>query len=238
MRRLSPSTIILVLFSLGTAALTAGVCGSSTPQGTTTPAAAVSGPDATAAAYLDAVNRRLAANNEPTIPPGSDLSHGVPYDHTAVARIEATIAALPKLPPEGLTCGPMAERHGIITTNYGPIRDHCGLFGTKWIVTTSGGADSTVPGVLAVYACAADDAACLAGKEPSTPGKWQIFPSLTGHAVDISPGGATIAPELKSRRLLYIQPGGYCFDLDTLEYVNRASLVSSPQPRLPQVPSQ
>ena len=177
---------------------------------------------------LDAINLRLAAHGEPTLPPGTDVSHGYPYDKTAEAIVDATDEARPTYPPGPLFCGPADARSGDIVMNHGPIRGGCALYGNDWIVTTSGDPTRDIPGILALYQCEPTDSSCVSGGEPAQQGQWQIFTSPIGEGVRIY--------SQRGSRLL-ILPGQYCFDLETLAWVDPCDWDATSTPAPAQTPS-
>jgi hypothetical protein len=160
--------------------------------------------------FLDDLNRRYAAHGEPTLPLGTDISHGYPYDKTAEAIVDATDEARPTHPPGPLFCGPADARSGDIVMNHGPVRANCARYGDDWITTTSGDPSQGIPGILALYRCDGSDASCLSLGEPRIPGKWQIYTAPTGEGVTIYS---------QSGPILLILPGQYCFDLTTRAWV-------------------
>jgi len=192
----------------GGATATGAQPGTATTGATAT--AAAPAPTRTSAELLDAFNRRLAAHGEPTLPPGTDVTKGYPFDKTVEASVDATDEARPTLPPASLNCGPRDARSGDISTGHGYINMNCALYGDDWIATTSGDFARAVPGVLALYHCDASDASCLSRGEPGIPGQWRIYTSPIGEGVKIYS---------QSGPILLILPGQYCFDLTTDAWV-------------------
>jgi hypothetical protein len=117
--------------------------------------------------------------------------------------------------PLPTSCGDWSAPAGTVgaafAARYGEIRT-CERYGTQFVITTLGDAQRHSTGVIAVYACAAEDAACLDGRKPHPVAGWEFFPPPY-------PGGVTVLIQ-SSPNVLIVDDAGYqmCFDLQSHAY--------------------
>ena len=226
MRRSSRRAVAALAIVAGLGALTAG-CGSplstadvtdtaqagaGAPTGTPATVTAVvatetpRAPDATATALFDAVNRKLALNDEPTLAPGTDLDNPHP-----VTTPSATYTPGPSPTPLAPGCGATISGWGAILTMYGELTkgSGCGPIGSQLVVLTNG--IDGGPGAIATYQCEASDTNCLRGNSPQAPNAaWSVYPAPF-------PGGVAYLANGSSPDIMLLA-GGHCFNLTTHTY--------------------
>ncbi len=165
-----------------------------------------SSPTGSAETPVELINRKFIEAGEPTIPPDTDLS---------------TPFAYPALPVESATPGPsptpirtfLRTQEGPgsgadVVEQFGDLRFNCAFYnGKDWVITTLGHGED--PGVIAILSCPADDAECLAGRQPASGARWAVYPFP-------SRSGAVIFSFHPPSTLLL--SGGMCFDLFTRQF--------------------
>ena len=190
-------------------------CGSPTPKVVTTPTDSVASPAPTmatsvdATAIFEATNRKLAANHQPTLVPGSDPLR--PYANETSLPVSTNTPG-PSPTPDAPLCGSTIAGWPEILAQYGEIYkgNRCGPIGTQLVILTRGRDGG--PGAIATYQCQPADQGCLRGEAPSAPdARWSVYPAPYAGAVAILGGSAT---------LLIIDNGGaqICFDMTAHKY--------------------
>lgn len=129
---------------------------------------------------LDLTNRKLALHGEPTLAAGTDVS--------ASLSLPPMPTSTPGVNPAAASpaCGPRAGPDSLLTiaARFGEVRSDCLRVGNQWVATTNGDRAQGIPGVVAVFACALDDADCLRGGEPRS-GRWEYFPAPNQRGVAV-----------------------------------------------------
>lgn len=211
--RCSSRRAIVFLGISATVMAAAAACGS--PQSATsvtgTPpsvSATPSGLDATATAFFDIVNRKLAAGGEPTFAPGTDPLN--PFADVTYPP-EPTNTPGPSPTPLAPACGATIAGWDEILAQYGGfyMGNGCSVYDGQLVIGTAG--INGGPGAIATYRCQASDASCLQGNAPDASGAaWSVYPTPYGGVVSIR---GFVPPDL-----LLIEPGDYCFNLTTYTY--------------------
>ncbi len=158
------------------------------------------------------LNNELAANGEPTVPPGTDVRTPRGGDPTANAIFDATFAAISTrvIGEQRLNCGPAADRDGPLATAHGElVNAGCLQYGNFWVVLAYGDELRDQRASIAVYRCNDDDAVCQTGGEPASGGMWRISPET------VFPRGEEFVAPDKLRSFTNKQ----CLSLTSLVYV-------------------
>ena len=207
-----------VAATLLTAGVLVGGCRSNSPAATPADSQITLVSSSSPTPDVTILNRKLVANGQPTVPPGTDVRAPRRVDPTVNAMAEATrLAAVTRaIAGQRLTCGPASDRDGPIARSHGVLGLNCRQFGDFWVVVTESS-------VVAVYHCASADAPCLAGREPDVPGEWRISAEHAYYRY------LTFVPPDKLQSFI----NKSCFSLTSLTYAAPEDCVSpTPSPAL------